>query len=91
MRRTGLPAALFEAITPSSSCHEAHERRRAVALQPGGQRVQVDAGAAHRGQHGLAVAAVGRRRRADRPWSAKAFSVPSGMVLTVKGAASAST
>ena len=55
------------------------------------ERVDVDAVARERGDHGFGVAAIDRHRRADRPWSAKASSVFSGIVLTVSGAASAST
>ena len=68
------------------------EGRGALVLEPGGERVDVDAGL------GEARRAPSRsRRRPARsvsptsPWSAKALSVPSGMVLTVNGAASAFT
>ncbi len=85
-------AALLEAITPISSFQELDERLRAFVLQLRGQRVDVD----RRPSRTPPAPPRSRRRRPasiapTSPWSAKAFSVPSGMVLTVNGAASALT
>ena len=84
-------AARALSMPASRRCHRVLEQLDAVVQQLLGDRRHVDA-------HGLQR--VELRRRVDRavrvagstlPWSATAFSVASGIVLTVCGAISSST
>ena len=87
-----LSASVFEAITFHQVVPGFGEGFGALGLELGGQGVHVNAGFGKLSQHVLAVSAVGRHRMADLAMSRqRPSSVASGMVLTVNGAASAST
>ena len=65
----------------------ADKRFGSLTLQFDAERTYINSGSGELGQMFLPVPAVRQHRRPDRPRSAKAFNVLSGMVFTVSGAA----